>query len=176
MRRSHVYIVGAGFSHYAGLPLQAGFTEALLEPRNDNNYPLRPLLDRLGEFVHDAFDHNTSAKASFWPDLEDVFTNIDLAANSGHHLGETFPPSKLRTVRLILLARTISMLHERFCAAEIRKDYERKKSRASGNWETSGSDHGTPWAGVGLVPSLREGIPEGPGTVGLHEWSLPVRV
>ncbi len=42
------------------------------------------------------------------------------------------------------------------------KDYERKKkSGASGNSGSSGSDYGTPWAGVGLVPSLREGIPEG---------------
>src|ERR1035441_3765147 len=99
MRRTHVYIVGAGFSQYAGLPLQAGFTEALLERRAHKSYPLRPLISHLGGFVHDVFDHNVSAKAKFWPNLEDVFTNIDLAANTGHHLGPTHAPSDLRTTR-----------------------------------------------------------------------------
>src|SRR5579863_3741776 len=73
-RRTHVYIVGAGFSKYAGLPLQAGFTEALLEGRNDELYPMRPLIDHLGTFVNRVFNHNKSAKADFWPNLEDVFT------------------------------------------------------------------------------------------------------
>jgi hypothetical protein len=121
MSRSHVYIVGAGFSRYAGLPLQAGFTEALLEPRADEEYPMLPLIGHLGEFVHGAFDHNVSAKAQFWPNLEDVFTNIDMAANTGHHLGSRHPPSMLRTTRRVLLARMMCMLHERFTkAAEIK--------------------------------------------------------
>jgi hypothetical protein len=33
--------------------------------------------------THHVFDHNESAKAKYWPNLEDVFTNIDLAANPG---------------------------------------------------------------------------------------------
>jgi hypothetical protein len=77
MRRTHVYIVGAGFSKYAGLPLQKDFTEALLAARADEAHPMQPLIGHLGRFVHDAFDHNESAKAKFWPNLEDVFTNID---------------------------------------------------------------------------------------------------
>ena len=51
------------------------------------SHPMHPLLAHLGKFIHDAFDHNESAKAKYWPNLEDVFTNIDLAANTGHHLG-----------------------------------------------------------------------------------------
>jgi hypothetical protein len=39
----------------------------------------------LGTFIHDAFDHSESAKAKRWPNLEDLLTNIDLAANTGHH-------------------------------------------------------------------------------------------
>lgn len=112
MSRTHVYIVGAGFSQYAGLPIQAGFTEALLEPRADEEYPRRPLIDHLEKFVHDAFDHNESAKARFWPNMEDVFTNIDMAANTGHHLGSKHPPSRLRTTRGVLLARMMWMLHD----------------------------------------------------------------
>jgi hypothetical protein len=118
MLRTHVFIVGAGFSKYAGLPLQANFTEALLEPRADEAYPMRPLIEHLGTFVHDVFDHKVSAKAQFWPNLEDVFTNIDLAANTGHHLGTAHSPSELRTTRRVLLARMMCMLHERFRKAE----------------------------------------------------------
>ncbi len=123
MSRAHVYIVGAGFSKHAGLPLQADFTEALLEPRADEAYPLQPLIKHLETFVHDAFDHNESAKARFWPNLEDVFTNIDMAANTGHHLGSEHSPSKLRTTRRVLLARMMCMLHERFTrAAEVKNN------------------------------------------------------
>lgn len=117
-RRTHVYIVGAGFSKHAGLPLQSRFTEALLAPRADEAHPMRPLISLLGRFIHDAFDHNESAKARFWPNLEDVFTNIDLAANSGHHLGPMHAPASLRTTRRALLARMMYMLHERYAEAE----------------------------------------------------------
>ena len=118
MRRKRVYIVGAGFSMYAGLPLQAAFTEALLEPRTDASHPMHPLIAHLGTFIHDAFDHNESAKAKHWPNLEDVFTNIDLAANTGHHLGATHSPSKLRMTRRVLVARMMYMLNERYIEAE----------------------------------------------------------
>jgi hypothetical protein len=118
MRRTHVYIVGAGFSMYAGLPLQAGFTEALLAPRAEASHPMYPLVAHLGKFIHDSFDHNESAKAKHWPNLEDVFTNIDLAANTGHHLGATHAPSKLRMTRRVLLARMMYMLNERYVEAE----------------------------------------------------------
>ena len=75
---------------------QKDFTEALLDPGGNEGHPMQPLIKHLGRFVHDAFDHNESAKAKFWPNLEDVFTNIDLAANTGHHLGSAHSPSRLR--------------------------------------------------------------------------------
>jgi len=60
------------------------------------------------------------------------------------------------------------VVYEQYNLRREGKDYERKKKgRASGNCETSGSDHETPWAGLGLVPALREGVPEGTSTVGL---------
>jgi hypothetical protein len=140
MERSHVYIVGAGFSKYAGLPLQADFTEALLEPRDDEAYPMRPLIEHLARFVHDTFDHNQTAKAKFWPNLEDIFTNIDMAANTGHHLGSKQSPQQLRTARRVLLARMMCMLHERFTKAEEDKnnDWHRLSAFLKGlNLETS---------------------------------------
>ena len=149
MRRTHVYIVGAGFSMHAGLPLQAGFTEALLAPRSEASHPMHPLIELLGKFIHDAFDHQESAKARFWPNLEDVFTNIDLAANTGHHLGQTHAPSALRTTRRVLLARMMYMLNESYIEAERNKtdDWKRldnffkdldidRSSFISINWDT----------------------------------------
>jgi hypothetical protein len=126
-KRTHVYVVGAGFSKYAGLPLQLDFTEAMLEPRSDKAHPMQPLIGHLGQFIHDAFDHNESAKAKHWPNLEDVFTNIDLAANTGHHLGATHAPSKLRMTRRVLLARMMYMLNERYMEAEKNKADDWKK-------------------------------------------------
>jgi len=124
---THVYIVGAGFSRYAGLPLQAAFTEALLEPRKDKGALTKPLVDHLADFINRAFDHKRSAAARYWPNLEDVFTSIDLAANTGHHLGANDPPSVLRTTRRVLLAQTMWMLNERYVAAEASRDRNWKK-------------------------------------------------
>src|SRR5258708_27722281 len=127
MGRTHVFIVGAGFSMHAGLPLQAAFTDALLEPRADVSHPMHPLIAHLGTFIHDAFDHYVSAKAKYWPNLEDLFTNIDLAANTGHHLGATHAPSQLRMTRRVLLARMMYMLNERYIEAEASKSGDWKK-------------------------------------------------
>jgi hypothetical protein len=127
MAHDHVYIVGAGFSKNAGLPLQMDFTEALLEPRSDESHPMRPLVEHLGKFVHDAFDHVEHAKAKFWPYLEDLFTNIDLAANTGHHLGHAHPPSDLRMTRRVLLARIVRMLDERYSLAEMSRNADWKR-------------------------------------------------
>lgn len=66
----------------------------------------------LKRFIHDAFNHNEGADARFWPELEDLFTCIDLAANSGHYLGPQYEPARLRTVRRALIARIIKMLRQ----------------------------------------------------------------
>lgn len=81
----------------------------------------------MGKFIHDAFDHNESAKAKHWPNLEDVFTNIYLAANTGHHLGAAHAPSKLRMTRRVLLARMMYMLNEQYLDAEKNKVDDWKK-------------------------------------------------
>jgi hypothetical protein len=91
--------VGAGFSSNAGLPLTSDFTDAMLAARQFGSGPSRMIVDFLSEFVHDAFNLSRRAKAEDWPDLEDIFTCVDMSANSGHHLGGTFAPADLRTVR-----------------------------------------------------------------------------
>jgi hypothetical protein len=119
-----VFIVGAGFSHHAGLPLTTKFTEALLEAREFSGGPSRTLVDFLSDFIHHAFGHSRRAKAKYWPDLEDLFTCVDLSANSGHHLGSTFSPADLRTVRRALLSRIIRMLDHRYQLARRKKALE----------------------------------------------------
>jgi hypothetical protein len=112
-----VYIVGAGFSRYAGLPLQSEFTKELLEPREDKSDPDYPLVTSLADFINKVFDHSRRASARYWPTLEDIFTCIDLSANTGHHLGFEFSPADLRTVRRALLTRIITMLHQKYGTA-----------------------------------------------------------
>ena len=53
--------------------------------------------------------------------------------------------------------------------------YERKKKeRSAGRQGASGNDHGTPGAGVGLVPALREGLPPGRREMGRETGDIPV--
>ncbi len=117
-------IVGAGFSCHAGLPLQSDFTEALLEPRHQGGHPNQALVQNLSQFVHDVFDHNVNAKSAFWPDLEDIFTSIDLSANAGHHLNSKYTPKELRKLRRAFIARIIWMLDERFNNAKYLTSHE----------------------------------------------------
>lgn len=105
----HLFVVGAGFSYHAGLPLASNFTEELLDLTKLKALGPSSLTVRLvTKFVGQTFDHGTAAK--FWPHLEDIFTCIDLSANTGHHLGPTYSPSYLRTVRRALIVRIIRML------------------------------------------------------------------
>src|SRR5260370_2635010 len=122
-----MFIVGAGFSHYAGLPLTSSFTEALLEAREFGAGPSRILVEFLSSFIHHAFGHSKSAKARYWTDLEDLFTCVDLSANSGHHLGSAFSPAHLRTVRRALLSRIIRMLEQRYRTGRRGKGAEWRK-------------------------------------------------
>jgi len=110
-----VFVVGAGFSHYAGLPLQCGFTKAILSAETfKESKPSRRIVEYLKPFVDQTFGARPNATDPGWPDLEDIFTCVDLSANSGHHLGQSYSPAELRTVRRALIARTIWMLTQEY--------------------------------------------------------------
>jgi len=94
-----LFIVGAGFSFYAGLPLTTEFTEALLDLKLKGDKRSEELVQFLRKFVGSTFDHDESAPARYWPALEDLFMCIDISANSGHHLGSKYAPQVLRTAR-----------------------------------------------------------------------------
>jgi hypothetical protein len=127
LRAQTVFIVGAGFSRHAGLPLTSGFTEAMLEAREFRGGPSRLMVEYLCRFIRDTFDHSTRTAGKNWPALEDVFTCVDLSANSGHHFGSTFAPADLRTVRRAMLCRIIRMLDQKYEAARKQKGQEWKK-------------------------------------------------
>jgi hypothetical protein len=111
---SHLFIVGAGFSSNAGLPLTGAFTKALVDVRRlRSSGPSNKLVEYLKSFVEETFGAR-AADSQVWPDLEDVFTLLDLSANTGHHLGPNYSAAELRTVRRALIVRLIRMLQQKF--------------------------------------------------------------
>jgi hypothetical protein len=111
----HLFIVGAGFSWSAGLPLAAGFTEQLLDvSRVKTGGASHYLVDCMRAFVNHVFGNGSVVPFSEWPQLEDLFTTIDLAANTGHNLGADFSASDLRAIRRVLITRLIRMLRSSF--------------------------------------------------------------
>jgi hypothetical protein len=114
----HLFIVGAGFSNYAGLPLTNDFTEKLLDVAQlKETGPSAIIVRFLQQFVQDTFDQNAGAAPEVWPHLEDIFTCIDLSANTGHHLGPKYSPSDLRAIRRSLIVRIIRMLRQTYTKA-----------------------------------------------------------
>jgi|ERR1700693_3267494 len=112
---TNAYILGAGFSTYGGLPLQKNFTKSLLNvDLLKEKGPSRATVRFLKKFVTTVYGQEESSSPMHWPSLEDVFTNIDLAANSGHHLSNVFSSADLRTVRRALIARIIRMLRRQY--------------------------------------------------------------
>lgn len=111
----HLFIVGAGFSSHAGLPLTNNFTEKLLDVKG-LKYPSQSsmIVKFLQDFVEKVFGHGPGSKPDEWPELEDIFTCIDLSANTGHHLSGGYSPSELRTVRRALIVRIIRMLDQTY--------------------------------------------------------------
>jgi hypothetical protein len=115
-------------SFHAGLPLTNQFTEKLLDvKRLKLDAPSSLIVRFLQNFVEKTFGHLPSSSPKDWPHLEDIFTCIDLSANTGHHLGPEYSPSDLRTVRRALIVRIIRML---------RHTYTQGSDNADSNWTT----------------------------------------
>jgi hypothetical protein len=67
----------------------------------------------------------TRRPAGEWPELEDIFTLVDLSANTGHHLGPEYSAADLRVVRRAILVRMIRMLSQA---------YSRRQRKPDANW------------------------------------------
>jgi NAD-dependent SIR2 family protein deacetylase len=109
-----VIIVGAGFSAAAGIPITSELLGAFPEsdPTLTTPAELQAEISRqLTKFWRYAFGWR---RRSLTPTFEDHFTLVDLAANTGHHIGEFYSPSRLRAIRRLSLHRVFETLDVRF--------------------------------------------------------------
>lgn len=102
-------ILGSGFSKDAGLPTTSDIpTKFFVTP---SKTVLTPKLEEeirkiLRKFWEDIFGYTGGEP----PSLEDHFTMLDLAANSGHHLGTYYSPKRLRAIRRMSIHRVFSLV------------------------------------------------------------------
>ncbi len=110
MSEKVAFILGAGFSKCADLPIQSEFSSMLTAP--DFNSPLDIVItEAIKNFLKDVFGWEDNSEI---PSLEDIFTFIDLSAGSGHHLGIKYKPNRLRALRRMLIYRTFQIIDHRF--------------------------------------------------------------
>lgn len=122
----NLLIVGAGFSWNAGLPLASGFTRELLNLHGlALDGPSARQVAFIRTFVDQAFGEGASRGSDDWPEMEDIFTIVDLSANTGHHLGPKYSASELRVVRRSIIVRMIRMLS---------KVYSRRQKKPDCSW------------------------------------------
>lgn len=124
---SCLFIVGAGFSSNAGLPLTDGFTQEILDVEKLGlKGPSRDMVKYFSDFVDKTFGNGSSKPPNTWPTLDDIYTLVDLSANTGHHLGPDYSAANLRTIRRALIVRAIRMLQQR---------YKRRQKNQDNNWK-----------------------------------------
>ncbi len=102
--------LGSGFSAGFGLPVSKELQKRLLEPLGKAGDVIRReefISKQLSRFWKVVFGWEPERPV---PSLEDHFTQIDLAANSGHSLGPDYPPKKLRALRRFTIHRILKIL------------------------------------------------------------------
>jgi len=115
----NLLIVGAGFSFNAGLPLASEFTSRLLETADLRlDGPSHAQVAFIKSFVDRVFGEGAKRTVEEWPELEDIFTLVDLSANTGHHLGPDYSAARLRVVRRSIIVRMIRMLFQEYRRAQ----------------------------------------------------------
>src|SRR5712671_3159051 len=105
-----VLFLGSGFSAELGLPVTSKLQDQLLAPVGIAPDVVRReafISSVLARFWRDTFGWS---RARLPPSLEDHFTHIDLAANSGHYLGAGYGPKKLRALRRMTIHRVFKLL------------------------------------------------------------------
>jgi len=105
-----VLFLGSGLSAELGLPLTSKLQDQLLAPIGIAPDVVRReafISSVLARFWRDTFGWSRSRLT---PSLEDHFTHIDLAANSGHYLGAGYGPKKLRALRRMTIHRVFKLL------------------------------------------------------------------
>lgn len=114
MSEKITFILGAGFSKCADLPVQKEFSTLLTSAEFNNPIDI-VITEAIKEFLHHVFGWQEGKEI---PSLEDIFTFIDLSAGSGHHLGIKYKPNRLRALRRMLIYRTFQIIDHRFKHSE----------------------------------------------------------
>ncbi len=103
-------ILGSGFSKDSGLPTTTDIPDRFLVTpsetvlTNELEEEISKILRKFWERVFGYADGATP------PSLEDHFTLLDLAANSGHHLGKEYSPKRLRAIRRMSIHRVFTLV------------------------------------------------------------------
>lgn len=110
-------ILGSGFSKNANLPTTTELTEQFLQTPDftfSNKWLEKEINRILREFWEDAFgyEYREGSTGDYMPTMENHFTTLDLAANSGHHLGSKYNPKKLRAIRRMSIHRIFTILNK----------------------------------------------------------------
>lgn len=137
-------IVGAGFSVPAGISsanqLARRFLTTPVEPG--------PVDDAITEALTNFWSEVFGADGDTQPTLEEHFTALDLAANTGHQLGRHYPPRKLRAIRRLSIHRTFQVLDRRYRHSPAIATLLKKLSKAdrrlaivSLNWDIVAEKH-----------------------------------
>lgn len=106
-------ILGAGFSCEAKLPSTKTLVNNFLEsPESELDFRIEEEISRqLKNFWKYVF--NFDGLPDF-PSLEDHFTVLDLAANSGLNIGSEYTPRKLRAIRRLSIQRVFQILDQQY--------------------------------------------------------------
>lgn len=105
-------ILGSGFSCESGLPSTRDLSSQFLT--FEDTSPLgQSITGVLTNFWKDVFGFQRGDDEAL-PTLEDHFTMLDLAANSGHHLGAQYSPRKLRAIRRMSIHRVFQILDAKY--------------------------------------------------------------
>lgn len=110
MKEKVAFILGSGFSKCADIPVQAEFSSLLTSLDFDSQID-RVITNAIKDFLKDVFGWKEKREI---PNLEDIFTFIDLSAGSGHHLGIKYKPNRLRALRRMLIYRIFQVLDHRY--------------------------------------------------------------
>lgn len=109
-RERMVLFLGSGFSVDLGLPVTSKLQDQILEVNSPPEEVQREafISRQISSFWREVFGWTGSRTR---PALEDHFTQIDLAANSGHYLGMIYGPKKLRALRRMTIHRIFTLLN-----------------------------------------------------------------
>lgn len=140
-----VLFLGAGFSKASGLRTTAEVERDFLTlgptPATRDIHLQEYISSHLGRFWRDVFGWKKT-KAGTTPSLEDHFTLVDLAANTGHNLGH-YTPKQLRAIRRISIHRVFDILDEGYTPSPAAFELLGQVASGSGNavittnWDTA---------------------------------------